>query len=112
MHGAEGIVEVGAKFCPSAATSPSTFSSSGPTSGTGIAGCAICQRIISIKQKPKNKKAQRGDAVLDADDLVVGGKDVCAPEARIFVMLCMDSGMWNCVLPACRVCSSIFRPSD
>jgi hypothetical protein len=50
--------------------------------------------------KAEKQKSQRGDAVLNADDLVVGGKDVRAPEARIFVMLCMDSGMWNCV---CRL---------
>ena len=35
---------------------PSDFSNNGPTSGTGWPGCAICQRIISIKQNPKNKK--------------------------------------------------------
>jgi len=36
---------------------PRTFSSKPPTSGIGTEGCAICQRIISIKQKPRNKKA-------------------------------------------------------
>jgi len=52
------------------------------------------------QQEAKKQKRQCRDAVLDADDLMVGGKDVRAPEPRIFMMLCMDSGMWNCV---CRL---------
>ena len=53
------------------------------------------QRGLGIGQLPAHQHHQReaeeqeqqaGDGVLDADDLVVGGEDVLAPEAEFFVM--------------------------
>ena len=41
---------------PLAATSPKIAASSGPTTGTASPGWAICQRMTSIRQNPKNRK--------------------------------------------------------
>src|SRR5271154_6932425 len=38
------------------------------------------------QEKSEQHEAQRGQAVLDADDFVVGGKNVGAQEADVFVM--------------------------
>jgi hypothetical protein len=38
------------------------------------------------QRKAEEEEKQAGDAVLDADDLVVGREDVVAPEAQLFVM--------------------------
>ena len=59
------------------------------------------QRIIIIRQNPKNKKQQRGDAVLDADDFVVRGKDVFPQEAQFLVVRFVGSGMRERVVVAC-----------
>ena len=38
------------------------------------------------QRKAEEEEQQAGDGVLDADDLVVGGEDVLAPEAELLVM--------------------------
>ena len=49
----------------------------------------------------EQQENQRRQAVLDADDLVIGGEDVLAPEARLFVMRFVDAavrqGMSGCL---------------
>ena len=81
VHRAEGIVEVGRHAPLWRRPAPSSLSSSGPTSGIAWPGCAICQRIIIIRQKAEQQKTQRRQAVLNADDLVIGRENVRAPEA-------------------------------
>jgi len=49
------------------------------------------------QEKAEHQESQGGDPVLDADDLVVGGKDVMAPEPRIFVVGIMGARMGGCV---------------
>ena len=38
------------------------------------------------QRKAEEEEQEAGDGVLDADDLVIGGKDVLAPEAELLVM--------------------------
>ena len=44
------------EITPLAAGWPSTLAKSGPMTGTGEPGCAICQRIRSIRKNPNNMK--------------------------------------------------------
>ena len=39
------------------------------------------------QEKPEQHEAQRDEAVLDADDFVVGGENVFAPETRLVVFV-------------------------
>jgi len=41
---------------------------------------------MSIISENRREKQEGADSVLDADDLVIGGEDVLAPEAELFVM--------------------------
>jgi hypothetical protein len=43
------------------------------------------------QEKAEQQKAERGKSVLDANDLVVGGKNVLAPEARLVMFMAMIS---------------------
>ena len=43
--------------------------------------------MSSIRQKPKKRKNEPADHVLDADDLVVGGENVAAPEAELVMLV-------------------------
>src|ERR1039457_4619530 len=47
--------------------------------------------------KSKQQERQRGDAVLEADDFVVGRKNVGAPEARILMMSFVNAAVRDCV---------------
>ena len=50
----------------------------------------------------EQEEEQRGDAILNADDLVVGGEDVRAPEARLLVVRFVNSR--HAGLPAAVAC--------
>ena len=47
--------------------------------------------------KTKKQEEQSGDSILNADDLVIGGKNVSAPETRILMMRFVDSRLRNSV---------------
>ena len=54
--------------------------------GDGLAGMGDLPAHQKHQTKAEEHEEQRGDAVLHADDLVVGGKDVFPPKPRLFVM--------------------------
>jgi hypothetical protein len=44
----------------------------------------------------EQEEEQCGDAILNADDLVIGREDVCPPEARLLVVRFVNSRVWDC----------------
>ena len=55
VHGTERIVKIGVIFPSGIEPGPKMYGSNLPITGNCWPGYAICQRIIIIKQKPKNK---------------------------------------------------------
>ena len=59
---------------------------SSPISGSGDARVGELPAHEHHQRKAEEEEQEAGDGVLDADDLVVGGEDVLAPEAELLVM--------------------------
>ena len=75
---------------PLAAMSPKIAASSGPTDRHRLARVGDLPAHDHHQAKPEEQETQGGDAVLNADDLVVGGEDIGAPETRLFVASLVD----------------------
>ena len=68
------------------ASSPSSECSNSPTIGIGLARIGHLPAHQHHQDETEQQEQQRGEAVLDADDFVVGGENVFAPETRLVVM--------------------------
>ena len=80
---------------PLAATSPKIAASSGPTHRHRLARVGDLPAHDHHQAEAEQQETQRGDAILNADDLVVGGEDIRAPEPRLLVVGFVDFGVWN-----------------
>ena len=81
---------------PLAATSPKMEASSGPTHGHRLARVGDLPAHDHHQAEAEQEEAQRRDAILNADDLVVRGEDIRAPEPRLLVVRLLNLGMRNC----------------
>ena len=85
VHRAEGIVKVGGHRAPGGGLAENFFHQ--PADGRDrLARMRHLPAHQQHQEKSEQHETQRSQTVLDADDLVVGGKNVGAPEAEVFVM--------------------------
>jgi hypothetical protein len=96
VHGAKGVVEVRRDhpFGRGAAEQPGQQRSH---HGHWLARMGDLPAHHQHQAEAEQQKTQGGQTVLNADDLVVRGEDVCAPETRLFVARFMNLGMRNCL---------------
>ena len=112
VHRAEGIVEVRPTSLPPAAAvvCPKQLLQQAAHHRNRLARMRNLPAHHQHQAEAEQQEAQRRQAVLDADDLVIGGENVFAPEARLFVMGFVDADVRHRVCRRLHVSVSIRIP--
>ncbi len=109
VHGAEGVIEVrhddtnvAVRVLPDHVIAEQAMEKI-PNNGDRVARISNLPAHDHHQAETEKEKHQRGNAVLDADDLVIGGKDILLPKPRLLmarvvgVRVCVCCGLHGCL---------------